>query len=118
MKATDQIYVEPSAVLVDLPEEVLELCHVMLPSSGLAVHSVTYSPATCDQIASLLPELVIVPVTMRAAELDMIEDRAVAVGATILYLDAGHGHESVETQIFETLKDVNAKFAGRRRFGK
>jgi hypothetical protein len=112
---THQIYVEPCAMVVDLPDEVLALCELMLPSGGLKVHRLANAAAVCESIGNLLPRLVVVPVTMRAADLDLIDDRAVAVGASILYLDWSHGSEMVTAQLHEMLLDLHEKFGSRRR---
>jgi hypothetical protein len=115
VSATNQVLVEPNAVFVGLSDGLSALCAEVLAPEGLRLHRFADVRAACDAIASALPELVVLPVTMRAEDLDMIEDRAIAVGATLLYLDPTHDLASVNAQLYATILDLRTKFAGRRR---
>ncbi len=111
MDTTTQLYVEPSAIVVGLPDDMLALCHEYLPPGGLAVKRVAHAHAACERIAVLLPRLVVVPADMRAADLDLIEDRAAAVGAIVLHLEADHGYELLGAQLDLTVQDLRAKYS-------
>ena len=115
MVATSEVYVEPSVITVALADEMLVLCHEVLAPAGLRVHRVAHVHAACERIAVLLPQLVVVPASMRPDEVDMIEDRTIAVGALLLTLDAGHGYDAMAAQLEVTLADVRRRF-GRGRF--
>lgn len=117
MDTTTELYVEPSAILVDLSDELLALCHEYLPLGGLTVYRVGHAHAACERMAVLLPRLVVVPAAMRASDLDIIEDRAEAVGATVLHLDAAHGYELLGAQLHLTLQDLRMQYGRSPAFG-
>lgn len=116
MDTTTELFVEPSAIVVAVADDLLALCHEYLPPAGLKVYRVAHAHAACERIAVLLPRLVVVPAAMRSAELDMIEDRAAAVGALVLHLDAGHGYELLGAQLHLTVQDLRRNY-GRQPFG-
>jgi hypothetical protein len=118
METTTELFVEPSAIVVALTDDVLALCHEYLPLGGLKVYRVAHAHAACERIAVLLPRLVVVPAAMRAAELDMIEDRAAAVGAVVLHLDSTHGYELLGAQLHLTLQDLRAQYGRSDAFGR
>lgn len=110
MDTTTELYVEPTAIVVDLPDEMLALCHEFLPPGGLTVKRVAHAHAACERMGVLLPRLVVVPAAMRAADLDLIEDRAAAVGAVVLHLDPDHGYELLGAQLHLTVQDLRTKY--------
>jgi hypothetical protein len=110
MDTTTELFIEPSAIAVGLPDEMLALCHEYLAPGGLTVKRVAHAHAACERIAVLLPRLVVVPAAMRSDDLDMIEDRAAAVGALVLHLDPGHGYELLGAQLHLTMQDLRAKY--------
>ena len=110
METTTELFLEPSAILVGIADDLVALCHEYLPPAGLKVYRVAHAHAACERIAILLPRLVVVPAAMRSAELDMIEDRAAAVGAIVLHLDPGHGYELLGTQLHLTVQDLRAMY--------
>ncbi len=113
MDTTTELYVEPSAIAVGITDDLLALCHEVLPPAGLKVYRVAHAHAACERMAVLLPRLVVVPAAMRSVELDLIEDRAKAVGAVLLHLDAGHGYDSIGAQLHMTVQDLRAMYGGR-----
>jgi hypothetical protein len=110
MDTTTELFIEPSAIAVGLPDEMLALCHEYLAPGGLTVKRVAHAHAACERIAVLLPRLVVVPAAMRSDDLEMIEDRAAAVGALVLHLDPGHGYELLGAQLHLTVQDLRAKY--------
>lgn len=110
METTTELFIEPSAIAVGLPDEILALCHEFLPPGGLTVYRVAHAHAACERIAVLLPRLVVVPAAMHSADLDMIEDRATAVGAIVLHLDPTHGYELLGAQLQLTLQDLGSMY--------
>lgn len=113
METTTELYVEPSAITVGVGDDLLALCHEFLPPAGLKVYRVAHAHAACERMAVLLPRLVIVPAAMRSVELDLIEDRAAAIGALVLHLDPGHGYELLGAQLHVTVQDLRARYGGR-----
>jgi hypothetical protein len=83
---THQLYVEPSAMAVALPEEQVDLCHEVLGQAGLRVHRDEHVLAACKRITKLLPQVVVASAMLRSEVREMIEDRAVAVGAVLVEL--------------------------------
>jgi hypothetical protein len=112
---TSEVYVEPSAVTVGLRDDVLTLCHEVLPVAGLRVYRVAHVAAACERIAVLLPQLVVVPAMLHLTDLEMIEDRAVAVGAVLLHLDATHGYDVLARELEVAVAEVRERFGRRRR---
>ena len=110
---TSEVSVEPSAIAVDLPDDLFVLCHEVLPEAGLIIHRAGHAHAACERIAVLLPQLVVVPATMKSTELDLVEDRAIAVGAIVLHLDPDHGYDVLTAQLEETVHQIRARFRGR-----
>lgn len=117
METTTELFVEPSALVVDLGDDMLALCHEFLPPGGLKVYRVAHAHAACERIGVVLPRLVVVPAAMRSADLDMIEDRAAAVGAIVLHLDPEHGYELLGAQLYLTVQDLRAQYGGRSVLG-
>jgi hypothetical protein len=110
---TTELFVEPSAIAVGVASDLLALCHELLAPAGLKVYRVAHAHAACERMAVLLPRLVIVPAAMHAIELEMVEDRAAAVGAVVLHLDPGHGYELLGAQLHVTVQDLRAAYGGR-----
>lgn len=110
METTTELFVEPNAIVVGVPDDMLALCHEFLPLAGLKVYRVAHAHAACERIAVLLPRLVVVPAAMRSADLDMVEDRAAAVGAIVLHLDPSHGYELLGAQLHLTVQDLRAMY--------
>lgn len=110
---TSEVFIDPSAITVALPDELFVLCHEVLPVAGLRIHRVAHAHAACERIAVLLPQLVVVLATMKSRDLDLVEDRAIAVGAIVLHLDPDHGYDVLTAQLEETVRQVKKRFAGR-----
>jgi hypothetical protein len=110
---TTELYIEPNAIVVGLADDLLALCHEYLPPAGLKIYRVAHAHAACERIAVLLPRLVVVPANMPSDELDMIEDRAAAVAALVLYLDDDHAYELLGEQLSLTTQDLRARYGGR-----
>ncbi len=113
VETTTELFVEPSAILVGIEDDLVALCHELLPPGGLKVYRVAHAHAVCERMAVLLPRLIVVPAAMRSVELELIEDRAAAVGAIVLHLDPGHGYELLGAQLTITLQDLRAMYRRR-----
>src|SRR5689334_887363 len=100
---THQVFVEPSAVAVALPEEQVALCNEVLGHAGLRVHRVEHVPAACERITKLLPQVVVTSSVLRNEVRNMIEDRAVAVGAVLVELAPAHEFGAIVLDLDEAV---------------
>lgn len=109
---THQLYVEPSAVAVSLPAPQVLLCHEVLGQAGLRVHHDDHVLAACEQISKLLPQVVITSAKLRNEVREMIEDRAVAVGAVLVELRPDRDYGTVGRDLEDAVR------LARRRLGR
>jgi hypothetical protein len=96
---THQVFVEPSAIAVALPDEQVVLCHEVLGQAGLRVHRSEHVLAACERITKLLPLVVVSSTSLRSDVREMIEDRAVAVGAVLVELAPDRDFRTVERDL-------------------
>lgn len=87
MRGTLQRIPTPTAVLVVLPDALAESCNEVLGEAGVRVLRVGSVAAAAERIPVTMPQLVIVSALMIPADLEIVVDRCVAVGAEILKLD-------------------------------
>lgn len=106
-----QVFVEPSAIAVALPEEQVVLCHEVLGQAGLRVHRAEHVLAACERITKLLPRVVVTSAALRHEVRDMIEDRALAVGAVLVELQPHRDFGTIERELDDAVA------AARRRLG-
>ena len=81
---TIQRVATPTAILVGLPEPLASMATEFLGDGGLRVLRVGHVAAASERIPVVMPQLVLVPTTMRAEELEILNDRCVAVGADVV----------------------------------
>ena len=86
-RETIQRVATPTAILVGLPEGLAGPCTEALGDGGLRVLKVGHVAAASERIPVVMPQLVIVATTMRPDDFDTLNDRCVAVGASVLQLD-------------------------------
>lgn len=67
-----------------LPDELAAICTDTLGDGGLRVLRVGHVAAASERIPVVMPQLVVVSATVRDAELDILNDRCVAVGAEVI----------------------------------
>jgi hypothetical protein len=103
---THQVFVEPCAVVVALPDEHVVLCHEVLGQAGLRVHRAEHVIAACEHITKLLPQVVVTPASLRSDVRSMIEDRAVAVGAVLATLEPTRDFNAIERDLHVALATV------------
>jgi hypothetical protein len=87
VRGTLQRIPTPTAILVVLPDALAEACIDVLSDAGVKVLRVGSVAAAAERIPVTMPQLVIVSNLMIPAELDIVIDRCVAVGAEVLKLD-------------------------------
>lgn len=87
MRGTLQRIPTPTAVLVVLPDALADTCQEVLADAGVRVLRVGSVAAAAERIPVTMPQLVVVSTLMSAPDLEVVNDRCVAVGAEILKLD-------------------------------
>lgn len=85
-RETIQRVATPTAILVGLPDSVAYLAIEALGELGLRVLRVGHVAAASERIPVVMPQLVLVPTTLRPEELEALGDRCVAVGADVVQL--------------------------------
>ncbi|MBS2013799.1 MAG: hypothetical protein JST00_12990 [Deltaproteobacteria bacterium] len=84
---TVQRVASPTAILVNVPEPAATAVADVLAQGGLKVLRVGHVAAACERIPVTMPQLVVLPSTLRPEEAESITERCVAVGATVFPLD-------------------------------
>lgn len=81
---TIQRVATPTAILVGVVEPLAAVCNDALAAGGLRVLRVGHVAAACERIPVVMPQVVVVSTTLNAADLEMLTDRCVAVGAEVI----------------------------------
>ncbi|MBX3188677.1 MAG: hypothetical protein KF819_16790 [Labilithrix sp.] len=114
MAATSQVFIEPNAVVVGLADEQVLLCLEVLGQARLRVHRFGSAAEAGERIAKLLPRLVVLPATLPQSDLEMLDDRAIAVGASLLLLDGDESYELLERSLADAVRALEARFSAAR----
>jgi hypothetical protein len=102
MATTHQIYIEPHALLVGLPDEHVALCHEVIGNAGLRVDVIRTSlglSEAYEMIPKALPQIVVASAALGPEALAHLEDRAIAVGAVFLLLGERPDYEAMGRQL-------------------
>jgi hypothetical protein len=83
-RETIQRVATPTGILVGLPDELAAICTEALGEGGLRVLRVGHVAAASERIPVVMPQLVIVSAAIHKAELEILNDRCVAVGAEVI----------------------------------
>jgi len=83
-RETIQRVATPTGILVGLSDELAAVCTEALGDGGLRVLRAGHVAAASERIPVVMPQLVIVSSTLRQEELDILNDRCVAVGAEVM----------------------------------
>jgi hypothetical protein len=83
-RETIQRIATPTGILVGLGEELAALCTEVLGDGGLRVLRAAHVVAASERIPVVMPQLVVVSAALRQEELDLLNDRCVAVGAEVI----------------------------------
>lgn len=113
--STAQIYVEPNAVAVALPDEHVVLCHEIMGEAGIRVHSLGDVEAAVNRIAKAMPQLVVAGESLPPALRERIEDTTTAVGAVFVHLADTRDHAATLAQLEGAVADARARFGRSRR---
>jgi len=112
---TNQVFVPPSALAVALPDEQLVLCHEVLGQAGLKVHAAEHVLVACERITRFLPQVVVTSAMLRHDVREMIEDRAVAVGAVLVELHPDRSFVAVERSLDDAVATSRARLGRKPR---
>lgn len=112
MAVTHQIYIEPHALVVGLPDEHVALCHEVMGDAGLRV-DVLRTEVGLEKISKSLPQMVVASASLGPTALGDLEDRAIAVGAVFLLLGDRPDYESMGRQLETGVALARERF-GRR----
>ena len=99
-RETIQRVATPTGILVGLPDHLAGLCTEALGDGGLRVLRVGHVAAASERIPVVMPQVVVVSSTLRQEELDVLQDRCVAVGAQVIRV----APESDQTALLTTLR--------------
>lgn len=116
MATTHQIYIEPHALVVGLPDEHVALCHEVMGDAGLRVDVMRTGlglAAACEKIPKALPQMVVASAALGPEALAALEDRAIAVGAVFLLLGERPDYEAMGRQLETGVALARERF-GRR----
>ncbi len=80
---------ETTAILVELPESVADFCGTVLSMLGIRVLVVGHVAAANERIPVVMPRLVIAPQTVKPEDREALSERAIAVGAELLFVAEG-----------------------------
>ena len=98
-RETIQRVATPTAILVGLPDTLATTATDALGEGGLRVLRVGHVAAASERIPVVMPQLVVVSATLRPDELEMLNDRCVAVGAEVLALGPGTPAQEIESRL-------------------
>jgi hypothetical protein len=76
-----------SALLVGLDGDLATVCTLVLRAAGLRVVQDGQLSSACQLIPVMQPYLVVLPETLRETGREAIDDRAIAVGAEVVWID-------------------------------
>ena len=76
-----------SALLVGIDGDLATVCTLVLRAAGLRVVQDAQISSACQLIPVMQPYLVVLPDTLREKGHEAIDDRAIAVGAEVVWLD-------------------------------
>jgi hypothetical protein len=110
---TAQRFIPATAMLVDLGPKIAAACSELLGSLGYRVVFVAHIPAACERIAVVMPLLLVADADAGERERAELRDRAVAVGAHMLWFpkdaDAQFVSSAVRTTAVSALQTYSPK---------
>lgn len=111
--STHQIFVEPNAFAVGLPDEHVVLCHEVLGQAGLRLHRHEHPALAGERITRLMPRIVVVDAALPGVMRELVEERSIAIGAVIVTLYPHQDLQAVEHQLVSAVVESQERF-GRR----
>jgi hypothetical protein len=89
-------------MLVALDARLQESCTTLLAILGLRVFKVGHAVGACERIPVVMPKLVIASTTLKESDGEALRDRAIAVGAELLWL----APDTAEEKTNEVVRDA------------
>lgn len=86
-----------SALLVGIDGDLATACTLVLKAAGLRVERDPQLAGACQRIPVMQPYLVVLPETLREKGREAIDDRAIAVGAEVVWIDPASDRSSLMT---------------------
>lgn len=99
---THQVIIMPCAIAVGLPDEQVVLCIEVFGRNKLQVHRALPEVAA-ERLTKLLPQIVVISSELAGEIREMIDDRAVAVGAVLVVLPKGGDFVEIERLLDEAV---------------
>jgi hypothetical protein len=93
-------------MIVGLPDDLASRCADTLVDNGLRVLKVGHVAAASERIPVVMPQLVVVPTTLRPDEDETLTDRCVAVGAEILKLAPSTDQQALDLLLKESANNA------------
>jgi vacuolar-type H+-ATPase subunit F/Vma7 len=90
-----------------LPDEQVVLCIEVFGRNRLQVHRAD-PDAACERLTKLLPQIVVIAEDLAAEIREMIDDRAVAVGAVIVVLPKDSDFATIERLLEQSVDAARA----------
>ena len=88
-----------SALLVGIDGDLATICTLVLKAAGLRVVCDAQLSAACQRIPVMQPYLVVLPSTLRETGSEAIDDRAIAVGAEVVWIDPTSDRSTLTTAL-------------------
>lgn len=88
-----------SALLVGIDGDLATVCTLVLKAAGLRVERDAQLAAACQRIPVMQPYLVVLPSTLRDTGREAIDDRAIAVGAEVVWIDPAIDRTTLTTTL-------------------
>jgi hypothetical protein len=98
-RETIQRVATPTGILVGLSDELASVCTEALGEGGLRVLRAGHVAAASERIPVVMPQLVVISSTLRLDELEILNDRCVAVGAEVIRVAPDTDHKALETML-------------------
>ena len=98
-----------SALLIGLEGDLATACTLVLKAAGLRVERDAHLQAACQRIPVMQPYLVVLPKAMRDKAHEAIEDRAIAVGAEVVWIDPDTDRATLVTTLEHAAEKAIAK---------
>jgi hypothetical protein len=99
-----------TAMLIAIDDKLFSACVSLLDDAGFRVIRVKHVAAASERLPVVMPHLVIASTSLVPAEIDVLSDRCVAIGAELLALSA-----EVDTRLLGPLLASAAERALQRR---
>jgi hypothetical protein len=107
MSITHQVFIEPSAIAIGLPDQQVVLCIEVFERAGIKVHRAE-ATAAIELVGKVLPHIVVVARALESRLRDMVDDRAVAVGAVLVELEANQDFGTIEKKLEAAVNKARA----------